>query len=77
MNRNKIHFKHRIFRINCSVCGHRIKGAGAYCDACKVFIHGVVCADTHMRNHITYFGTENPEDRQRIEELIKAAKMEG
>ena len=65
----------RIFRINCGVCGHRIKGAGAYCDACKVFLHGVVCVDTHMQNHITYFDTNRIEDHPRIEELIKVAKM--
>lgn len=64
----------RIFRINCGVCGHRIKGAGAYCDACNIFLHGVVCADTHLGNHITYFNTERPEDQQKLEEIIKQSK---
>jgi len=67
----------RIFRINCGVCGHRIKGAGAYCDACRLFLHGVVCVDTHLKNHITFFDTNKIEDHPKIELLIKSAKMEG
>jgi hypothetical protein len=65
----------RIFRINCGVCGNRINGIGAYCDACNVFLHGANCDRLHTEQHMTYFDMNKPNDREKIEQLIKKAKV--